>query len=92
MAMSGVQLTPAEFVKIKEFAIFQDALDYWASSREDPVPYADWQKIYNQIRRLFVGKDPQVPRLRVYQVSAECSKAWREKVWNACMVASGKRP
>ena len=45
--MSDVKLTPAEFLEIKKFSVFQDALDYWASSREDPVPYADWQKIYS---------------------------------------------
>ena len=80
--MSDVKLTPAEFLEIKKFSVFQDALDYWASSREDPIPYADWQKIYNQIRRMYAAVDPLVPRLKVHLVSAECSKAWREKMEN----------
>ena len=77
---TDVKLTSAEFLEIRKFSAFQDALEYWASSKEDPIPYTDWQKIYNQIRRLYVGVDPQVPRLKVHLVSAECSKAWREKM------------
>ena len=74
------KLTPEEFLEIKKFPTFRDALDYWVSTKEDPIPYADWQKVYGQIRRLYAGVDPLVPRLRVHLVSAECAKAWKEKM------------
>ena len=78
--MSDDKLTPAEFLEINKIDTFSDALDYWLSSKDHPIPYVPWQKIYNQIRRLYVGKDPAVARKVVHLVSTECAAAWRTRM------------
>ena len=82
MMMSESKLTAAEFVEMRGIATFSDALDYWLSAKEEPVPYVVWQPIYNQIRRLYVDSDPSVARKSLHLVSTECAAAWRTRMGN----------
>ena len=76
MADKVKALTPEEFRDVRQFATLDDALQYWASSR-DPVIWNDWQPVFGQIRRLFLGKDPQVQQVSSADLARESSAAWK---------------
>ena len=59
MAEAMYRLTPEEFRAIREgFTVFKEAVEFWASSKDDPIPYREWNKVYNQLRKVFLGIDP----------------------------------
>ena len=59
MSETMYKLTPEEFREIREgFTVFKEAVEFWASSHDDPIPYKEWNKVYNQLRKVFLGIDP----------------------------------
>ena len=76
MADKVKALTPEEFRDVRLFATLDEALQYWASSR-DPVIWNDWQPVVVQIRRLFLGNDPQVQEVSSADLARESSAAWK---------------
>ena len=72
MAERTSALTIEEFRTVKLCETLEEALQWWASTRA-AVNFNEWQPIYAQTRRLFVGRDPAVARTTNF--SKESSEA-----------------
>ena len=56
LSVENERLTVTEFRELQKFEKLEDALKFWASQR-DPVPFNWWQKVYNQLRRVYLPRD-----------------------------------
>jgi len=77
---TGNKLSAEEYLEVLKFDTFNQALNFWASSKE-VIPYKTWQTVYNQIRKMYLQKDSNLSREATLQeISQQCSAAWKAKM------------
>jgi len=76
----GNKLSAEEYQEVKKFDAFNEALNFWASSKE-VIPYKLWQTVYDQGRKMYLQKDPSIQKEATLQeISQQGSAAWKAKM------------